>query len=145
MARRASRVERPRAAIRRPLAAAAAGGSERDDDQGEWRVNLTINAAQAMEQHRSPIREIRIVADAPNAAEIRVSVSDTGPGIAPELVDRVFESFVTTKPSGLGIGLSICRTIVESHGGLMRAHNGERGAVFSFTLPVEPELADGKA
>ena len=65
-----------------------------------------------------------------------VTVCDTGPGIAPENLERVFESFFTTKSSGVGIGLSICRSIVEAHGGSLRASANEpRGARFQFTLP----------
>jgi two-component system sensor kinase FixL len=70
---------------------------------------------------------------------IEVSVADTGPGLAPEIRSRLFEPFVTTKPAGLGIGLSICRVIVEAHGGKLKAdaHSGS-GTVFRFTIPKSP-------
>ena len=64
-----------------------------------------------------------------------VSVRDSGPGLAPESVERLFESFYTTKPGGLGMGLSICRSIIEAHGGRLWARANEpRGAVFQFRL-----------
>jgi len=62
-------------------------------------------------------------------------VRDSGPGLTPESVERLFESFYTTKPDGLGMGLSICRSIIEAHGGrLWAGANEPRGAVFQFTL-----------
>lgn len=65
-----------------------------------------------------------------------VAVRDSGPGIARENLDRVFEAFYTTKTSGMGMGLSICRSIIDAHGGrLWAADNTPRGTVFQFTLP----------
>jgi signal transduction histidine kinase len=67
-----------------------------------------------------------------------VVVRDSGPGIEPEHLDRVFEAFYTTKSSGVGMGLSICRSIIRAHAGRLWAEANEpRGAVFRFTLPVE--------
>jgi signal transduction histidine kinase len=68
------------------------------------------------------------------------SVSDLGDGVPREAKERLFDPFVTTKPGGLGLGLSICRSVVEAHGGSIRHHHndergGQRGAVFAFTLP----------
>jgi two-component system sensor kinase FixL len=64
-----------------------------------------------------------------------VRISDTGPGLAPEVLERLFQPFVTTKAEGMGVGLSICRTIIEAHGGEISAFNRpEGGAVFRFTL-----------
>jgi two-component system, LuxR family, sensor histidine kinase TtrS len=73
-----------------------------------------------------------------------VDVADSGAGIAPDDAARLFEAFFTTKPDGMGIGLSICRSIIEGHGGELRAMNRDPGpgAVFRFTLPV---LADRQA
>ena len=69
-----------------------------------------------------------------------VEVEDSGPGIAPEALESIFEPFITSKTEGLGIGLSICRSIVERHGGkISAANNLDRGATFSITLPVTPE------
>jgi two-component system sensor kinase FixL len=76
------------------------------------------------------------VAAAPADPEmVGVSVADTGPGLAPEIAGRTFEAFVTTKPTGMGIGLSICRSIVEAHGGrIWTEPNPGGGIVFRFTL-----------
>ena len=67
----------------------------------------------------------------------RVTVTDQGPGIAPDVAERLYTSFFTTKPGGLGLGLSICRSIVEMHGGRIGHGPGERGgAAFHFTVPA---------
>ena len=72
------------------------------------------------------------------AIAVFVKVQDTGPGLEPEKLDRLFQSFYTTKPDGIGMGLAISRSIVEAHGGrLSAATNEPRGAVFRFTLPVK--------
>ena len=69
---------------------------------------------------------------------VLVSVRDLGPGLDPPNVDRLFEAFYTTKPDGLGMGLAICRSIIEAHGGrLWATANEPRGAVFQFTLPLD--------
>jgi signal transduction histidine kinase len=71
-----------------------------------------------------------------NQAGVLVAVRDSGPGIDPEHLERVFEAFYTTKSSGVGMGLSICRSIIDAHGGRLWAEANEpRGAVFQFTLP----------
>jgi two-component system, LuxR family, sensor kinase FixL len=70
---------------------------------------------------------------------VQAEFQDSGVGIAPEVIDRLFEPFVTTKPDGLGMGLSICRSILEQHGGRLRASNNPAGgATFTLTLPVAP-------
>jgi PAS domain S-box-containing protein len=101
-------------------------------------VNLAINAVQAMEQADSPRRNISIRTAAHDRATLRCSVEDSGPGIEPDNIARLFDSFFTTKDSGMGMGLRICRSIVEAHGGHLIADNdsAEGGARFSFTLPV---------
>jgi signal transduction histidine kinase len=77
---------------------------------------------------------------------VLVAVRDSGPGLAPESADRLFESFYTTKPGGLGMGLSICRTIIESHKGrLWATANIPRGEVFQFTLPTFSYARQGNA
>jgi signal transduction histidine kinase len=74
------------------------------------------------------------------AADVLIAVHDSGPGIDPEHLQRVFEPFYTTKESGIGMGLSICRSIVVAHGGVLWAEvNRPRGAVFQFTLPAAQE------
>jgi two-component system sensor kinase FixL len=108
-------------------------------------LNLIRNGIDAMEG--SPRRELRIATRALPGAMVEVSVADTGPGISDEVADRLFHPFVTTKETGMGIGLSISRTIVESHGGRIRAErNGDGGATFHFTLRSgsREELSDGR-
>jgi signal transduction histidine kinase len=71
---------------------------------------------------------------------VRVTIEDSGPGIAPDETSRIFEPFFTTRSDGLGMGLAICRRIVEAHGGRIWCENGIDGARFCFTLPlVGPE------
>lgn len=96
-------------------------------------VNLMRNAIDAMEN--SPRRELVVAARAAPDDMVEVSVSDTGPGIAPEIAEHLFQPFMTTKATGMGVGLSISRTIVEAHGGrLWFESRAEGGAVFRFTL-----------
>jgi signal transduction histidine kinase len=73
---------------------------------------------------------------------VLVEVRDSGPGFAPATLDRVFEAFYTTKPGGLGLGLSICRSIIEAHNGrLWASPNVPRGAIFRFIAPAHPAAA----
>lgn len=97
-------------------------------------MNLMRNAIEAMEG--SPERRLSVRTELTDEQMVRVSVTDTGPGIAPEIEGQLFSAFVTTKGSGMGLGLSICRTIVEAHGGRIIAEPAPGGgARFSFTLP----------
>ena len=99
-------------------------------------LNLILNALEAMRSIDDRLKELRINTEATDAGDVVVTVSDTGPGIAPENLERIFEPFFTTKSSGVGIGLSICRSIIEAHGGSLRAGaNQPRGTMFQFTLP----------
>jgi signal transduction histidine kinase len=76
-----------------------------------------------------------------NSAAVRVGVSDSGPGLTSEGLNQVFQPFYTTKPEGLGMGLSICRSIIEAHGGSLWAENNpDRGATFYFTVPLAGAL-----
>lgn len=96
--------------------------------------NLVRNAVEAMAD--TPRRSVTIATNLRSYDTIEVSVADTGPGLAPDIRAKLFEPFITSKPSGLGIGLSICRVIVEAHGGELYAQdNPGGGTVFRFTLP----------
>ncbi|MFT0892370.1 sensor histidine kinase [Pseudochelatococcus sp. G4_1912] len=98
-------------------------------------VNLIRNALEAV--HHAPVREIIIATAAQNTGNIEVSVTDTGPGIAPEVSQKLFEPFITTKQNGMGVGLSISRTIIESHGGQISAESLDKGGTrFRFTLRI---------
>jgi signal transduction histidine kinase len=99
-------------------------------------VNLARNGLEAMAH--SSRREMIIAAELAHPTQVRVSVRDTGPGLPTEVLNKIFRPFVTTKEGGMGVGLSICRRIVEAHGGQISARNlGSGGTVFEFTLPVE--------
>jgi PAS domain S-box-containing protein len=102
-------------------------------------LNLIVNAIQAMSGIGEGVRELQIsIETVPSAGGVRVGVRDTGPGLSPESVSRLFEPFYTTKPDGMGMGLSICRTIIEAHGGRLWATGCEpRGALFQFTIPAD--------
>ncbi|PSJ38576.1 PAS domain S-box protein [Allosphingosinicella deserti] len=103
-------------------------------------MNLMRNAIEAMDG--CPVRRLSVATTLLDPETVQVSVADTGPGIAPEIAERLFEAFTSTKRSGMGLGLSICRTIVESHGGRIRARPLDGGGTeFLFTLmrpPTEP-------
>jgi C4-dicarboxylate-specific signal transduction histidine kinase len=101
-------------------------------------VNLCVNAMQAMAQIGEAERRITVRTESPDGTVLRCSVEDSGPGIELHHLSRLFESFFTTKRGGMGMGLSICRSIIEAHGGEIEADNGSvhGGARFSFTLPV---------
>jgi PAS domain S-box-containing protein len=99
-------------------------------------LNLLINAIEAMSAMSEGPRELLFSTAKTDSGGVLVAVRDSGPGLAPESVDRLFESFYSTKPNGLGMGLSICRSIIEAHHGrLWATANIPRGAVFQFTLP----------
>jgi two-component system sensor kinase FixL len=98
-------------------------------------INLMKNAAEAMEN--SPLREMTITIGQTVPNFVQITVADTGPGISTEMAEKLFQPFVTTKANGMGMGLSICRGIVESHGGRLRLEtNPGGGAVFRFNVPI---------
>jgi PAS domain S-box-containing protein len=98
-------------------------------------LNLILNAGEAMGSIEAGARELLISTKQSETKTIVVAVGDSGPGIAPEDRERVFQAFYTTKSSGVGMGLSICQSIIEAHGGRLWADANEpRGAVFQFTL-----------
>jgi two-component system, LuxR family, sensor kinase FixL len=97
-------------------------------------LNLVRNAIEAMSS--GVTRKLTLSTKLTSDRMIEISVADTGPGVSADIRARLFEPFVTTKESGLGIGLSICRVIVEAHGGKLTAEdNPAGGAIFRFTIP----------
>jgi K+-sensing histidine kinase KdpD len=107
-------------------------------------MNLILNAIEAMSSVESSARELLISTEQNEPNGMLAAVRDSGPGIDPERLERVFEPFYTTKRSGMGMGLSICRSIIDAHGGRLWANAMEpSGTVFQFTVPtVERELMD---
>ncbi|MGY2909108.1 sensor histidine kinase [Bradyrhizobium sp. URHC0002] len=101
-------------------------------------LNLIINAVEAMSSMREEARELLIYTEKEESNGALVAVRDSGPGLDLKSVDRLFEAFYTTKVRGVGTGLTVCRSIIEAHGGRMWAGENEpRGASFQFTLPLE--------
>ena len=100
-------------------------------------LNLAINGMEAMAEVDEPARWLFIQSQWAHRTEIQVSVADSGPGLDPSVAARLFDPFFTTKTDGIGMGLSISRSIIEAHGGrLWAAANQPHGAVFHFALPV---------
>ena len=98
-------------------------------------TNLMMNAAEAMEDGTTK-KKITISTEATEGNNVRVAVSDVGPGIEEKDLDKLFDPFFTTKHSGLGMGLSLSRSIIESHGGRLQAKNNPgKGSTFYFDLP----------
>src|SRR5882757_7490643 len=104
-------------------------------------LNLIINAIEAMRDVGENEREL-LISSCHEPDGVSVEVRDSGPGFAPADLERVFEAFYTTKPGGLGLGLSICRSIIEAHNGrLWASPNVPRGAIFGFIVPAHPAAA----
>jgi C4-dicarboxylate-specific signal transduction histidine kinase len=102
-------------------------------------INLVMNAIEAMEAVTNRPRQLVIRSCLNKADQVSIAVKDSGIGIATENLDRVFGAFVTTKSNGMGIGLSICRSIIQNHGGCIWIEPDlTEGAAFHFTLPVHP-------
>ena len=98
-------------------------------------LNLIMNAIEAMSEVDEGSRELSVGTSADTSGGVIVAVRDTGPGLKPESANRLFDPFYTTKPAGMGMGLSICRSLTEAHGGrLWATPNSPRGAVFQFNL-----------
>jgi PAS domain S-box-containing protein len=107
-------------------------------------LNLVLNAVEAMSGIDKGAREARISTEREAASGVLVTVRDFGPGLDPQSLNHLFEAFYTTKPDGLGMGLPICRSIIEAHGGrLWATANKPQGAVFQFTLPLERDETVG--
>ncbi|MCG8508081.1 MAG: ATP-binding protein, partial [Rhodospirillales bacterium] len=101
-------------------------------------MNLSRNAIEAMRSDNQIPKKLTI-GTAAEGSGIEVTVSDTGPGLSPDVEAELFEPFVTDKPEGMGIGLSICRSLVQAHGGRLYAESVPgQGTVFRFTIPHEP-------
>jgi len=100
-------------------------------------LNLIINAVEEMSGATEGARDLLISTGRAGSNDVLVSVRDSGPGLEPAALERLFDPFYTTKSSGLGLGLSISRSIIEAHGGrLWATSNVPRGAIFEFTLPA---------
>jgi signal transduction histidine kinase len=104
-------------------------------------LNLIMNAIEAITRADARGRNLRITTGQTKSNnDVFVEVQDSGPGLESVRVERLFEAFYTTKPTGLGMGLSICRSIIESHGGrIWASSNDGPGATFQFTVPLRPE------
>jgi signal transduction histidine kinase len=101
-------------------------------------LNLIVNAIQSMSGVEDDNRELHISTVSIEPEVVRVAVRDTGHGLRPESLPRLFEPFYTTKPDGMGMGLSICRSIIEAHGGRLWVTTCKpRGALFQFTIPAD--------
>jgi signal transduction histidine kinase len=99
-------------------------------------LNLVMNAMEAMSSVEERPRELLIITRNIDAEQVQVTVKDTGPGIDPNTLDRIFDPFYTTKPGGMGMGLSISRSILRAHGGrLWAAAKDGPGTIFHFSLP----------
>jgi signal transduction histidine kinase len=105
-------------------------------------MNLVLNAFDSVCENGDGPREVTIWVKKDETQQVRIAVRDSGKGIDPEIIPRLFEAFFTTKPDGMGMGLAITRSIIENHGGRLQAiPNADRGATLHFTLPI----VDGSA
>lgn len=101
-------------------------------------LNLVVNAIEAMTESEQGERTLSLSSSSPTEGRIRFEVSDTGSGLPEEVIQRIFDSFYTTKKEGMGMGLTICDEIIKKHGGVLKAENRNRGgSSFWFTLPTE--------
>jgi len=102
-------------------------------------MNLMLNGIEAMQDTKSG-GQLTIRSSRGEGGQLLISVGDTGMGLPPEQADQIFNAFFSTKAQGTGMGLSISRSIIESHGGrLWATPNSGRGATFNFTLPAEAQ------
>ncbi len=109
-------------------------------------LNLVRNGVESMDETQAPRRRLHIRTFAAETGQVGVAVSDCGRGIAAEDLDRLFEPYFTTKPDGTGMGLAICRSTIDAHGGRIWGENNlEGGATFQFVLPVARTLARAAA
>jgi len=105
-------------------------------------LNLIMNALEAMSGASDGARQLVVSTGKADSGCVLVTVRDSGPGFAPQSAEHIFAPFYTTKSTGLGMGLSICRSIIEAHGGrLWASANLPRGAVVQFTVPAHPVVS----
>ena len=105
-------------------------------------INLIINGIDSICDSAESSRQVTVAAHAVDRSAVEITVADSGGGLAPEALSRLFEPFFTTKSNGMGMGLSVSRTIVEAHGGRLCAENQSKGgALFRVILPVAPLAA----
>ena len=100
-------------------------------------LNLVRNAIEAMDAIKDGGRVLLVRTEHHGDDAIAVSVEDSGPGIDPQKIGSIFDAFVTTKSHGIGLGLAICRMIIERHGGQLSASSDKSGALFQFILPIK--------
>ncbi|WP_271896033.1 PAS domain-containing sensor histidine kinase [Candidatus Phyllobacterium onerii] len=104
-------------------------------------INLILNSVDAMGADANRPRQLLVRSEQTDRDQVIVAVQDSGIGIDPKDLDRLFDAFFTTKPDGLGMGLRICRTIIEDHGGMLWAsRNADTGATFQFSLPLQTKV-----
>jgi signal transduction histidine kinase len=109
-------------------------------------LNLARNGIEAIDAIKDGNRMLRVKTERNGRDAITVAVEDTGPGIDPVKLEGIFDAFVTTKPQGMGLGLAICRMIIERHGGQLTASSdGKRGALFQFVLPIKSAVGSSTA
>ena len=100
-------------------------------------LNLFSNAIEAMDAVAAGIRQLRVTSTSFAPDSVLITVADAGPGLSPKDINRIFDPFFTTKPQGMGMGLSICRSLIEAHNGRLSVRSGgKQGAVFEITLPA---------
>jgi two-component system sensor kinase FixL len=105
-------------------------------------INLVRNSAEALSDAGRYDGKVMIEADREGTGHVIIRVRDNGPGFDPDIVDRAAAPFTTTKQDGLGLGLSLARSIIEAHGGQLSIESSSSGAVVSFTLPVVSEAQE---
>jgi two-component system sensor kinase FixL len=107
-------------------------------------LNLLVNAFDAVKDCPVPDRQVIVGVEREGAGMLKVRVRDRGMGLSGDTLDKIFQPFYTTRRDGLGMGLAICRSIIEAHGGRLWAENNpDRGATFCFTLPVDEGRESG--
>jgi PAS domain S-box-containing protein len=136
-----SEIRRNRIALRLELAEVPAVRGDRVQLQ-QVILNLLLNAMEAMQEINDRPRQILLKTDQDQGGQVRLAVTDSGVGLEPQQIGKLFDAFYTTKSTGMGIGLSVSRSIIESHGGQLEAgSNGDCGATFTFSIPCRSDTA----